>query len=229
MSHANTKAGTLHLGFRDRVDAGRALGKALLKRRDWQDPVVLALPRGGLPVAAEVARELDAPLDVLVVRKIGHPQHEEFAIGALASGGVMVMNSQTDSMLRAPDRAEVDRIVKREQAELERREKLYRGDDPPIPLQGREVIIVDDGLATGATMRAAVEAVRQLQPARVTVAVPVGARESCDALEAVADDVVCVRTPVPFGAVGAWYTNFPQTSDEEVRSLLAAARGHLPT
>jgi len=216
--------GTLSLGFRDRSDAGAALGQARLRDRDWQDPVVLGLPRGGIPVAAEVARALEAPLDILVVRKIGHPHHEEFAIGALASGGVMVMNAQGDGFLGAPDHAEVDRIVRREQAELERREALYRGSEPPLPLQGREVILVDDGLATGATMRAAVQAVRQLQPARVTVAVPVGARESCDALAAVADDVVCVRTPEPFRAVGEWYSEFPQNSDDEVRALLAAAR-----
>lgn len=224
MSLGFRKNGTLSLGFRDRRDAGAALGKALLRDRDWQDPVVLGLPRGGIPVAAEVARELDAPLDILVVRKIGHPHHEEFAIGALASGGVMVMNAQTDTFLGQAERSDVDRIVRREQEELERREKLYRGSEPPILLQGREVILVDDGLATGATMRAAVQAVRQLQPARVTVAVPVGARESCDSLAAVADDVVCVRTPEPFRAVGEWYSEFPQTSDEEVRSLLAAAR-----
>lgn len=229
MSSGQSKAGTLNLGFRDRVDGGRALGKALLKHRDWQDPVVLALPRGGVPVANEVARELDAPLDILVVRKIGHPRHEEFAMGALASGGVLVMNSQSDSFLGGASRSEVDRIIQREQAELERREKLYRGDEPALSLEGREVILVDDGLATGATMRAAVQAVRQLGPARVTVAVPVGSRESCDALESVADDVVCVRTPEPFQAVSAWYSNFPQTSDDEVRALLAAARGRLPT
>ena len=211
------------LGFRDRRDAGAALGKALLKHRDWQDPVVLALPRGGVPVAAEVARELSAPLDILVVRKIGHPRHEEFAIGAVASGGVMVMNRQDDSFLGSVPQPEIDRVVARERAELRRREALYRGDHPPIPLQGREVIIVDDGLPTGATMRAAVQAVRQLQPARVTVAVPVGARESCDALQARADGVVCVRTPEPFHAVGAWYSDFPQTSDDEVRKLLAQA------
>lgn len=207
--------------FRDRRDAGIALGKALLKHRDWEDPVVLALPRGGVPVAAEVARELDAPLDVLVVRKIGHPHHEEFAIGALASGGVVVINAETDSFMASVSPAEIDRIVERERAELQRREALYRGDRVAVPVEGREVILVDDGLATGATMRAAVQAVRQLRPGRVTVAVPVGARESCDALESVADDVVCVRTPEPFRAVGLWYSEFPQTSDEEVGSVLA--------
>jgi len=217
----------LGLGFRDRSDAGAALGKELLKRHDWDDPVVLALPRGGVPVAAEVARLLEAPLDILVVRKIGHPHHEEFAIGAIASGGTMVMNSQSASYLDDVSRADIDRIIAREQGELQRREKLYRGDHPAVPIQGREVIIVDDGLATGATMHAAVQAIRQLQPARITVAVPVGARESADALEAVADDVVCVRTPEPFHAVGVWYSEFPQTSDDEVRALLAAAYRHM--
>ncbi|MFL6694764.1 MAG: phosphoribosyltransferase, partial [Ramlibacter sp.] len=176
---------------------------------------------------AEVARELDAPLDILVVRKIGHPRHEEFAIGALASGGVMVLNAETRSFVEAVSPAEMDRIVQRERAELERRQTVYRGDRPPVPVQGREVILVDDGLATGATMRAAVQAVRQLSPARVTVAVPVGARESCDALESVADDVVCIRTPEPFGAVGFWYSDFPQTSDDEVCRLLKAAQRHV--
>jgi len=217
---------SLDLGFRDRRDAGRALGQALLKHRDWQDPVVLALPRGGVPVAAEVARLLDAPLDILVVRKIGHPHHEEFAIGAIASGGVSVMNRAADSFLDEVPRAEIDRIIEREQVELQRRESAYRGDQPPVPVEGREVIVVDDGLATGATMRAAVQAVRQRKPAWVTVAVPVGAHETCDALHSVADGVVCVRTPEPFYAVGAWYSEFTQTSDEEVRALLAAAARH---
>jgi putative phosphoribosyl transferase len=227
MSSASMNKRHLGLGFRDRRDAGIALGKELLKRRNWQDPVVLALPRGGVPVAAEVARLLEAPLDILLVRKIGHPRHEEFAIGAIASGGVTVMNSQAGSFLDDVSRAEVDRVIEREQAELQKRERLYRGSHPAVPVEGREALLVDDGLATGATMRAAVEALRQLKPARVTVAVPVGARESCDAMEAVADDVVCVRTPEPFHAVGGWYTEFSQTTDEEVRELLAAADRHL--
>lgn len=140
---------TLGLGYRDRCDAGAALGKELLKRRDWNDPVVLALPRGGVPVAAEVARLLDAPLDILVVRKIGHPQHEEFAIGAIAGGGTIVMNSQSSGFLGDVPQADVDRVIEREQSELQRRERLYRSDHPAVPVQGREVIIVDDGLATG--------------------------------------------------------------------------------
>ena len=217
----------LSLGFHDRSDAGRALGEELLKRRDWKDPLVLALPRGGVPVAYEVAMLLDAPLDVLVVRKIGHPRHEEFAIGAIASGGVKVMNAEADGYLGGVRADEVARIVAREQAELARREALYR-DDRPLPgITGHEVILVDDGLATGATMRAAVQAVRQLDPAHVTVGVPVGAAETCDALRALADDVVCIRTPEPFRAVGLWYAQFPQTSDDEVRDLLLRARRHL--
>lgn len=211
-------------GFRDRSEAGTVLGQAVLALRDWRDPVVLALPRGGVPVAAEVARALQAPLDILVVRKIGHPRHEEFAVGAIASGGITVMNPQSASALGDVSRAELDRVIAREQAELQRRETSYRGNEPPIALQGREAIVVDDGLATGATMRAAVAALRQLGPARVTVAVPVGARESCEALAAVADDVVCLRKPQPFYAVGAWYAQFPQTSDAQVHALLAGAQ-----
>ena len=191
--------------------------------------MVLALPRGGVPVAAEVARALNAPLDILLVRKIGHPRHEEFAIGAIASGGVRVMNRLDDGILGDVTPAEVERIVERERAELQRREALYRDGHAGVPLQGREVILVDDGLATGATMRAAVQAVRQLAPSRVTVAAPVGARETCDALQGLADEVVCVRTPEPFRAVGLWYSDFPQTSDEEVRSLLATAHRHVTT
>lgn len=227
MNSDQRRARELGLGFKDRRDAGAALGQALLKHRDWQDPVVLALPRGGVPVAAEVARRLEAPLDILVVRKIGHPLHEEFAIGAIASGGVTVMNPPQETMLGEADQRDVDRIVQREQAELRRREELYRGGHEAVPLEGREVIVVDDGLATGATMRAAVQALRALHPSRITVAVPVGASESCDALSSVADDVVCVRMPEPFYAVGAWYSEFPQTSDDEVRELLAAAYRHL--
>ena len=208
-------------GFRDRREAGQALGQELRDHRGWRDPVVVALPRGGVPVAAEAARVLGAPLDVLIVRKIGHPRHEEFALGAIASGGVRVMNRGTSGMLGPAAEEEVERIVAREQAELLRRERLYRGDRPAVALQGREVILVDDGLATGATMRAAVQAVRQLGPAHVTVAVPVGARETCEALRGEADDVVCLHMPEPFRAVGLWYSEFPQTSDEEVQALLA--------
>jgi putative phosphoribosyl transferase len=213
--------------FRDRVAAGRALGQAALRLRDWDDPVVLALPRGGVPVAYEVASALDAPLDILLVRKIGHPRHPEFAIGAIASGGVTVMNSEAQGFLGDVPSADVARVVVAEQAELARREALYRGERPGLPLAGREAIVVDDGLATGATMRAAVQALRQLAPARVTVAVPVGAWETCESLRAVADDVLCLRSPEPFRAVGAWYTEFGQTSDDEVRALLRRAQRHV--
>jgi predicted phosphoribosyltransferase len=214
---------TLGLGFHDRHDGGQALAHALLQRRSWNDPVVLALPRGGVPVAFEVAKVLDTPLDVLVVRKIGHPRHEEYAIGAIASGGVTVMNAQRDAYLGDVRESEVRRIVAREEVELARREALYR-EGEPARVEGRDVILVDDGLATGATMRAAVKAVRQRQPASITVAVPVGAAETCDALRALADDLVCIRSPEPFRAVGLWYAEFPQTSDEEVHDLLARAR-----
>lgn len=209
--------------FRDRREAGRALGGFLLRHRDWRDPVVLALPRGGVPVACEVARALEAPLDILLVRKLGHPRHEEFAIGAIASGGVTVMNADRNGLFGGVRRDEVACILAREQAELARREALYRGGVPAQPVRGREVILVDDGLATGATMRAAVDAVRQRDPARVTVAVPVGAAASCEALRAFADDVVCVRSPEPFRAVGLWYADFPHTTDDEALALLAQA------
>lgn len=216
------------LMFLDRRDAGRALAEALRARGPWHDPLVLALPRGGVPVAFEVAQALGAPLDILVVRKIGHPRHEEFAIGAIAAGGVTVMNPQAEGYLGGVAAADVEHIVQRERAELQRREQLYRDGRAAEPVAGRDVIVVDDGLATGSTMRAAVGALRRLQPARVVVAVPVGARDSCDLLADEADAVVCVRSPEPFYAVGAWYADFPQTGDGEVRGLLAQARGAPP-
>ena len=215
--------------FSDRREAGQALGQLLLRHRCWNDPVVLALPRGGVPVAYEVARALDAPLDILVVRKIGHPRHQEFAIGAIASGGVTVMNPERNGLFGGVRRDEVACILAREQEELARRDALYRDGVPMVPVRGREVILVDDGLATGASMRAAVDAVRQLDPASVTVAVPVGAAASCETLRSFADAVLCVRSPEPFRAVGLWYADFPQTSDEEVRALLAQAHRHEPT
>ena len=215
--------------FRDRREAGQALGDLLLRHRDWNDPIVLALPRGGVPVACEVARVLHAPLDILLVRKIGHPRHEEFAIGAIASGGITVMNAGRNELLGGVRRDEVACILAREQAELARREALYRTECAPQPVRGRDVILVDDGLATGATMRAAVDAVRQRDPARVTVAVPVGAASTCKSLRAFADDVVCARSPEPFRAVGLWYEDFPQTPDDEVRALLAQAQRRVPS
>lgn len=205
--------------FRDRVEAGELLAKSLAHYRDQDDVVVLALPRGGVPVAREVARVLGVPLDVFVVRKLGVPGHEELAMGAIASGGARFLNDDVVNALGIPATV-IDSVAKSEQVELDRREQLYRGSRPPIGLAGKTVILVDDGLATGSTMRAAVIAVRQQQPARVVVGVPVGARSTCADLFREADDVVCVRTPDPFVAVGLWYHDFTPTSDGEVRNLL---------
>jgi predicted phosphoribosyltransferase len=186
--------------------------------------MVLALPRGGVAVGFEVAQALQAPLDVFVVRKLGLPGHEEFAMGAIASGGVRVLNPMPG--LDVPAQV-VDAVAAREQTELARRERLYRGDAAPLQLEGRTVIVVDDGLATGSTMLAAVLAIRQLRPAQLVVAVPLGAAETVRRLRAEADDVVCPAMPDPFHAVGLWYRDFPQASDEEVRLLLAQARRDL--
>lgn len=209
------------LPYADRREGGRRLAAELHHLIGRAGLLVLGLPRGGLPVADEVARELGAPLDVLVVRKLGYPGHEEYAIGAIAGGGVQVMNPEAG--MRADDPA-VQKVIARERQELQRRESLYRGDAPPLALRGRTVVLVDDGLATGSTMRAAVLAVRHQQPAWIGVAVPVGAAETCALLARDADEVVCPARPVPFRAVGLWYRDFPQTSDGEVREVLAAAR-----
>ncbi|HQR97215.1 MULTISPECIES: phosphoribosyltransferase [unclassified Polaromonas] len=214
------------LPYEDRREAGRVLAGALAHYRGRPGVLVLALPRGGVPVAYEVARALKAPLDVFVVRKLGFPGHEEYAMGAIASGGVRVMNPMP-GMHVTPE--EVAAAVAREQPELQRREQLYRGQSPAPDLHGRTVIVVDDGLATGATMHAALLAIRQQQPAHLVMAVPVGAADSCDALQGVADEVVCVAMPEPFRAVGLWYRQFPQTSDDEVRTLLDDARVHAPS
>lgn len=212
----------VRLPYRDRKQAGRALAEALshYQGRPSLLVLVLALPRGGVPVAYEVAAALHAPLDVFVVRKLGFPGHEEYAMGAIASGGVRVMNP--DPGLPVSDEA-VERVAARELEELERREALYRGQAGPVPIAGRTVIIVDDGLATGATMRAAALAVRQQEPLHLCVAVPVGARQSVEWIQEVADEVVCPAMPEPFRAVGLWYRDFPQTGDEEVRRLLEQA------
>lgn len=205
--------------FADRTEAGRQLAAALRKYAGRADTTVLALPRGGVPVAAEVARELAAPLDAFVVRKLGVPGRRELAMGAIASGGIRVLNDDVIEALRiAP--ATVDLMAAEEQRELERREAAYRTEREPLDLTARVVILVDDGLATGSTMKAAVRAVRLLRPAKVVVAVPVGAAETCHALTDIADEVVCLRRPQPFSAVGLWYSNFDQTTDEEVRGLL---------
>ena len=209
--------------FRDRAEAGRQLSTSLISYAHRDDVIVLALPRGGVPVAFEVAQALGAPLDVFLVRKLGVPGHPELAMGAIASGGVRVVS---DDILRqlAISLAEVEQATARERVELERRDRMYRGTRPPVSLAGKTVILVDDGLATGATMEAATLAVRQLQPARVVVAVPVGATETCQRLAKVADEVVCAATPEPFQAVGLWYERFDQTSDEEVIALLEKSK-----
>jgi putative phosphoribosyl transferase len=205
--------------FRDRVEAGELLGQGLIQYRDRGDVVVLALPRGGVPVAHEVAHALGVPFDVFVVRKLGVPGHEELAMGAIATGGIRLVNDEVAQALGIPASV-IDSVAGSEQLELERREQLYRGNRPPVGLIDKTVILVDDGLATGSTMRAAVMAVRRQKPARVIVAVPVGAASTCAGLAREADEVVCLRTPEPFIAVGLWYHDFRPTSDREVRSLL---------
>ena len=205
--------------FRSRRDAGAAVAAELRNYRGRDEVVVLALPRGGVPVAFEVAEALDAPLDVFLVRKLGMPGHPELAMGAIASGGVRVMNEDVVRAYHIPRQA-IDAVAREEEGELERREREYRQGRPPLDLVDRTVILVDDGLATGSTMRAAVEAVRLHRPARVIVAVPVGARSTCEELSDVADETICARTPAPFFAVGQWYEDFSQTTDDEVRMLL---------
>ena len=205
--------------FRDRVEAGGLLSDRLVQYRDRDDVLVLGLPRGGVPIAAEIARVLRVRFDVFVVRKLGVPGHEELAMGAIATGGIRLVNEDVVEPLGIPPSV-LDSVAKREQIELERREELYRGHRAPLGLSGKIVILVDDGLATGSTMRAAVKAVREQQPARVIVAAPVGAAQTCDVLGREADEVVCLRMPEPFVAVGLWYRDFTPTSDREVRTLL---------
>jgi putative phosphoribosyl transferase len=217
--------------FRDRHEAGQRLAAELSAYAQRRDVIVLALPRGGVPVAAEVARALDAPLDVFLVRKVGLPGHEEFAMGAIASGGTVMINEDVTRTYRV-DEGAITAIIEREQRELERRERRYRGDHPHPDLRDRTVILVDDGLATGSSMRAAVEAVLRHRPREVVVAVPVAPTETCEALAAVVDRVVCATTPEPFYAVGLWYEDFSQTTDDEVNEILDRARsrdgGSLP-
>ena len=209
--------------FRDRVEAGQRLAGELAGYADRPEVLVLGLPRGGVPVAFEVARALHAELDVFLVRKLGVPGYEELAMGAIASGEIRVMNEEVLEMLRVPERM-VEEVVEREKRELVRREREYRGGRPSPEIRGRTVILVDDGLATGSTMRAAARALKGEEPCRLVVAVPVGARETCDALRNEVDEVVCLATPEPFDAVGLWYQDFSPTTDEEVRDLLAKAR-----
>jgi predicted phosphoribosyltransferase len=206
--------------FRNRTDAGRRLAEKLAAYANWPDVLVLALPRGGVPVGYEVARALGPQLDVFLVRKLGVPGYEELAMGAVASGGVRVLNDEIVRGLGISE-DEIDAAVARELQELGRRERLYRRSRPTPNVAGRTVILVDDGLATGATMRAAVAALRQQHPARIVVAVPTASPDTCEALKAEADDVICAMTPQPFFAGGYWYEDFTQTTDNEVRELLA--------
>lgn len=208
--------------FRDRADAGRKLAAALKHYVNEPNLLVLALPRGGVPVAFEVAEALNAPLDVFMVRKLGVPGYEELAMGAIASGDIIVLNDRLVEQLGATQEM-IERAVEREQRELDRRERAYRGDRLRPEVGDRTVILVDDGLATGATMRAAAAALRQQNPKRLVVAVPVAAPETCDDFRDEVDDIVCAITPEPFYAVGAWYADFSQTTDEEVRELLQLA------
>ena len=209
--------------FRDRHDAGRQLTDKIRAESVPSNPIVLALPRGGVPVAFEVAQALHAPLDIFLVRKLGMPGHEELAIGAIASGGVRVLNRE---IMQASDlpREVVDAITEREQRELERREQAYRGDRPPPDLRGAAVFLIDDGLATGATMRAAVVALKQQEPARIVVAVPIAAPETCIEFRDIVDEIICAVTPEPFVSIGMWYEEFPQMTDDEVRDYLERAR-----
>jgi putative phosphoribosyl transferase len=209
--------------FQDRADAGKLLAKKLVAYRDQPNVLILALPRGGVPVAAEVARELHAPLDVFVVRKLGVPGQEELALGAIAMGGIRVLNRAVMQELQiTPD--QLDALTASEQEELIRRQHLYRDSRPLPEIRDQTVILIDDGLATGATMRAAVLALRQQHPSRLVVAVPAGAPETCEQFQDEVDDIVCAITPSPFRSVGSWYENFPQVTDDEVRDQLAEAQ-----
>ena len=208
--------------YRDRTEAGVELAKRLGAYANRAEAIVLALPRGGVPVAYEVARALHAPLDVFLVRKLGVPGHEELAMGAVATGDVRVLNAEVVRALGIPSSV-IDAVAAWELEEVRRRERLYRGDRPPPDVRGKTVILVDDGLATGSTMLAAVKALRLQQPAQIVVAVPIAAPDTCELLRAEVDDVVCAVTPEPFYAVGLWYQDFSQTTDDEVRELLAQA------
>jgi predicted phosphoribosyltransferase len=208
--------------FRDRTEAGRLLAQKLREYANRDDVVVLALPRGGVPVAYEVANTLNVPLDIFLVRKLGLPGNEELAMGAIASGGVRVLNEEVVRALNIPDEI-VDEVAEKEERELERREREYRRGRPPVDVRGRTAILIDDGLATGSSMRAAALALRNNQPAQIVVAVPVGAPSTCAEFESEVDKVVCAVTPEPFWGVGQWYRDFSQTSDEEVRDLLRRA------
>jgi len=212
--------------FRDRSEAGQELAQKLASYANRPDVLVLALPRGGVPVAYEVAQALHAPLDVFLVRKLGMPGEEELALGAIASGGVRVLNKELISYMRVPDDV-LEAVTRREQHELERREQMYRKGRPAASVEGRTVVLIDDGLATGASMLAASRALRPQGAARIVVAVPVASRQTCDDFRREVDEIICLATPHPFGAVGIWYEDFAQISDQQVRALLEeAARGN---
>ncbi|MGZ8238636.1 MAG: phosphoribosyltransferase [Methylobacter sp.] len=213
--------------FRNRRQAGQLLADKLMAYANRTDVLILALPRGGVPVAFEVAQALNAPLDIFVVRKLGLPGHEELAMGALASGNVRVLNDDVVNRMHISEKV-INAVAAQEQRELERRERLYRNDRPPFSVQGRTVILIDDGLATGSTMRAAVSALRRQNPAALVVAVPVAAPETCEEFKREVDEIICAYTPEPFYAVGLWYEDFSQTGDDEVRDLLARAAQATP-
>ena len=214
--------------FRDRRDAGRKLAQKLTAYAGRTDIIVLALPRGGVPVAYEVALALHAPMDIFIVRKLGLPGHEELAVGAIASGSARVLNEEIIRYLNISE-AVIDAIAQRELQELERRERAYRGDRPPLHVEGRTIILIDDGLATGASMRAAIAGLRAQNPAHIVVAVPTAAPETCEALEPEVDQMICATTPEPFYGVSRWYEDFSQTTDEEVKMLLEEATHLLQT
>jgi predicted phosphoribosyltransferase len=222
----NAERGLLML-FQDRFAAGRLLASKLRRFANRSDTVVLALPRGGVPVGFEVAKALNVPLDVFVVRKLGVPGYEELAMGAIASGGIRVLNEDLVRTAGIPDEV-IDAVAAEEERELERRERDYREGRPPVDVQGRTVILVDDGLATGSSMRVAVLALKRKRPAQIVVAVPVGAATTCAELESEVDQIICAVTPEPFRSVGQWYRDFSQTNDDEVRDLLRRAAS-LPT
>src|SRR5439155_4727119 len=211
--------------FRDRTEAGHLLATRLLRYANRPDVQVLALPRGGVPVALEVSKTLNAPLDVFIVRKLGVPGHEELAMGAIATGGVQVLNRDVVDSLRIP-RTLIDQVAARERQELQRRERLYRDDRPAPELHHKIVILIDDGLATGSTMRAAVAALRKLHPSKIIVAVPTAAPSTCDEFKTEVDEIVCAETPQPFYAVGAWYDDFTQITDDQVREMLEQPAHH---
>lgn len=209
--------------FNDRVDAGKKLAKELSKYANRSDVLILALPRGGVPVAFEVAKELNVKMDVFIVRKLGVPGNEELAMGAIASDNILVLNEDVIRSFQIPERV-IDKVAENELKELGRRERAYRGDRPKPEIKGMTVILIDDGLATGATMRAAAAALKTKNPAKIVVAVPTAARDTCEFFGREVDEVICVATPEPFYGVGAWYEDFSQTTDKEVCELLDKAR-----